>query len=40
VQARGAQAIIEANALAAHPELAEGEALLRRPIGSCNALSN
>jgi len=40
VQARGAQAIIEANALAAHPELAEGEALLRRPIGSCNVLSN
>ncbi|MGN2251500.1 protein kinase [Frateuria sp. GZRe14] len=40
VQARGAQAIIEANGLAAHPELAEGEALLRRPIGPCNALSN
>jgi serine/threonine-protein kinase len=37
VQARAAQAIIEANGLAAHPRLAGVGALLRRPIASCAA---
>jgi eukaryotic-like serine/threonine-protein kinase len=39
-QARAAQTIIEANGLAAHPQLAGAGALLRRPIASCGVLLN
>jgi serine/threonine-protein kinase len=39
-QAGAAQAIIDANALASHPELVAAGVLLRRPIASCGALLN
>lgn len=39
-QVQAAGAIIDADDLAAHPELAGASALLRRPIASCGALLN
>jgi len=39
-QAREAQTVIAGNHLAAHPQLAGADALLRRPVGSCGVLSN
>jgi tetratricopeptide (TPR) repeat protein len=39
-QVRSAQAIIDANGLAAHPGLAGPQAALRQPLGSCGALVN
>lgn len=37
-QARAARGIIEAGALATHPELARADALLRQPVASCGVL--
>jgi serine/threonine-protein kinase len=39
-QMHAARAIIDANGLAAHPELAGARAALGRPIGSCGVVSN
>jgi serine/threonine-protein kinase len=40
VQARSAQAIIDADHLASHPELAGAQAVLRQPVGGCGVLVN
>jgi serine/threonine-protein kinase len=40
VQARSARAIIDADHLAAHPELAGAQAVLRQPVGGCGVLMN
>ncbi|NUR22943.1 MAG: hypothetical protein HOQ08_08590, partial [Frateuria sp.] len=37
-QARAAQALIGANGMASHPELAAAAGLLHRPIASCGIL--
>jgi serine/threonine-protein kinase len=40
VQVQAARAVIDANGLAAHPELAGAQAALRHPTGACSALVN